>query len=244
MESKNSKIKEDLKRMYDLKAETYGSIFEDPAGRHFMTRKLNTALSLGSFEKGMQILEIGCANGSFTFELAKLGFRMTGLDLSSQCIQYAKEKSKKSGIQNIDFVEADAEDLSIFSDNTFDGVISFSTLRYIPNVQQAVNEIFRVVKHKKSIVIDFPNKRSPWFRYLKPFLTGSSHIHDHQYSTGEAKKFMQTSGFQKIQIKRILYTPKNTKGNWLSLIKYFEKIGEMPLLNYFAAIIMCSGIKP
>ena len=33
-------------------------------------------------------------------------------------------------INNVKFLVGDAERLSMFSDNTFDGVISFSTLRY------------------------------------------------------------------------------------------------------------------
>jgi len=147
-------------------------------------------------------------------------------------------------INNVKFLVGDAERLSMFSDNTFDGVISFSTLRYVPNPQKAINEIFRVIKKGKSAVVDFPNKRSPWFNYLKPLLTGETHIHDNQYSTSECKMFLKNAGFREVKAKRILYTPKSTPSYLLGVMKGVDFIGErMPVINEFAAIIMCRGIK-
>ena len=147
-------------------------------------------------------------------------------------------------INNVKFLVGDAERLSMFSDNTFDGVISFSTLRYVPNPQKAINEIFRVIKKGKSAVVDFPNKRSPWFNYLKPLLTGETHIHDNQYSTSECKMFLKNAGFRDVKAKRILYTPKSTPSYLLGVMKVVDFIGErMPVINEFAAIIMCRGIK-
>jgi len=92
--------------------------------------------------------------------------------------------------------------------------------------------------------VDFPNKRSPWFNYLKPWLTGTRHIHDHHYLTQEVKSFLQNAGFQEILIKRILYTPKLIKPILLKFMKCVDFVGELPILNNFASIIMCRGRKP
>ena len=240
----NENIKDDLKKLYDEKAEEYGKSYATLAGHHFMWRKINTARQMGSFEKGMNILEVGSANGSYTFEFAKMGFTMTGIDLSEKCIESATKKAQESGLHNINFVNADAENLSLFPDNTFDGVLSFSTLRYVPDAQKAVKEIFRVVKHDRTVVLDFPNKFSPWFNYIKPWITGKKHIYDHHYSTGEVKAFFHNAGFHHIRVKRILYMPKFAGKTLFTFLKYAEKIGELPLLNNFASIIMCYGIKP
>jgi len=237
-------VKNDLRKKYVESAKTYGKEYESLAGNYFMWKKIRTALSLGSFKKGSHILEVGCANGPYTFEFEKLGFEMTGLDLSPECIKYAKDKARKAGINNVKFVVGDAEDLSIFADNTFDGAISFSCLRYVSNPQKAVNEIFRVIKKNKTAVMDFANKRSPWFNYLKPWLRGTRHINDHQYSTQGVKFFLQNTGFQGIRVKRILFTPKLVNPNLLKIMKGIDIIGELPVLNQFAAIVMCAGVKP
>lgn len=237
------KAKDDLRRMYDEEACGYGAIYRTAGGAHFMQRKIETALLLGGFEKNSHILEIGCANGVYALELAKLGFAVTGIDLSGECINYAREKAKRLQIYNAQFMAFDAEDLSFFCDNTFDGAVSFSTLRYTPDPQKAVNEIFRVIKKGKIAVSDFPNRMSPWFNCLKPWLTGAKHIHDHQYFTNEVKRFFRKAGFQEIKIKRILYTPKFIKHPLLDIIRFIEPVGELPILNNFASIIMCAGKK-
>lgn len=242
--SADNRIKADLQELYDKSAEVYDLEYQTPAGRYFMMRKVKTALDLGGFNTGDNILEVGCANGVYTFEFARMGFNMTGLDLSLKNIEVAKERAEAMNNNTVNFIVGDAERLSMFSDNTFDGVISFSALRYVPNPQKAINEIFRALKKGKSAVVDFPNRRSPWFGYLKPLLTGETHIHDNRYSTSECKMFLKNAGFREIRAKRILYTPKSTPSYLLSVMKGVDFIGErIPGINEFAAIVMCGGIK-
>jgi len=237
------KIKSDLEKMYDDTAPIYGLEYQSPVGYYFMWRKIKTVLDLGCFNKGDELLEVGCANGPYTFEFTNVGFKMTGLDLSTKNIEEANKRAKVNNIKDIKFIVGDAENLS-FQDDTFGGIISLSTLRYVPNPQKAINEMYRVVQKGKNIVIDFPNKRSPWFNYLKPLLTGKKHIHDHHYTTNEIKQMLQNAGFREIEAKRILYTPKATPSAMLGFMKGIDFVGErLPLINEFAAIIVCKGIK-
>jgi len=243
MTTSNHKIKSDLEKMYDATASIYGLEYQSPAGYYFMWRKIKTVLYLGGFSEGDELLEVGCANGPYTFELARFGFKMTGLDLSVKNIEEANKRAKVNDISNVKFIVGDAENL-LFQDNTFEGIISLSTLRYVPNPQKAIKEIYRVVQKGKNIVIDFPNKRSPWFNYLKPWLMGKKHIHDHQYTANEIKQMLQNAGFREIEAKRILYTPKATPSAMLGFMKGVDFIGErLPFINEFAAIIVCKGRK-
>jgi ubiquinone/menaquinone biosynthesis C-methylase UbiE len=209
-----------------------------------MKRKIKTALMLGDFAKGSHILEIGCADGVYTFEFIKLGFRVTGLDLSPACVAFASQKASSLNVKDVSFIVGDAEELCQFPDNTFDGAISFSTLRYVPNPQKAINEIFRVVKKNKIAVCDFPNRISPWFNYLKPWLSRGRHIHDHSYFTHEIEKFFYNAGFREIVAKRILYTPKFIGPVALAFMKIIDRVGELAPLDNLATIIMCRGKKP
>ena len=112
------------------------------------------------------------------------------------------------------------------------------------NPQKAINEMYRVVQKGKNIVIDFPNKRSSWFNYLKPWLLGKKHIHDHQYTTNEIRQLLQNAGFREIEAKRILHTPKATPSAMPGFMKGADFAGErLPFINEFAAIIVCKGIK-
>ena len=46
------------------------------------------------FFKGQQVLDIACGSGNYSIYLAKLGFDVTGIDISENAIVIAKEKAK------------------------------------------------------------------------------------------------------------------------------------------------------
>jgi 2-polyprenyl-3-methyl-5-hydroxy-6-metoxy-1,4-benzoquinol methylase len=45
------------------------------------------------FNKSLKILDIGCGTGRHSIELAKRGYRITGIDLSESQLKMAKEKA-------------------------------------------------------------------------------------------------------------------------------------------------------
>lgn len=62
-------------------------------------------------DKSLKILDIGCGTGRHTIELTKRGYDVTGVDLSENQIQRAREKSAEAGL-SIDFQIQDARCLS------------------------------------------------------------------------------------------------------------------------------------
>jgi 2-polyprenyl-3-methyl-5-hydroxy-6-metoxy-1,4-benzoquinol methylase len=56
-----------------------------PARAYFRGRKIETALGLGSFPARSALVEVGCGTGDYSLLLARAGYRMTGVDLSSRC---------------------------------------------------------------------------------------------------------------------------------------------------------------
>jgi ubiquinone/menaquinone biosynthesis C-methylase UbiE len=230
--------------MYDQLADNYDAIYRTPAGEYFMRRKIQTALELAPLPQKSHLLEVGCANGVYTFEMAKLGFQMTGLDLSPECVRAATRQAEAAGLTGVNFTEGDAEALSQFDDDTFDGVVSFSALRYVPRPNLAVREIYRVLRPGGMAVVDFPNKLSPWFTLLKPLLTGKTHIHDHQYTPGQVRRMMQEAGFRQVSVRRILYTHKTVPSWALPVMQAVDYVGERtPGFNQFASIVMAGGRK-
>jgi ubiquinone/menaquinone biosynthesis C-methylase UbiE len=129
MKTTDTQVKLELREMYDQVAEKYDAAYRSLAGQYFMKHKIRTMLKLAAFPQGSHLLEVGCANGVYTFELARYGFKVTGLDLSPECVHVASQKAEQLGLTQVKFTAGDAEKLSQFEDNTFDGVFSFSVLR-------------------------------------------------------------------------------------------------------------------
>ena len=215
-----------------------------PALAYYRRRKLETALALGAFRPGAALLDVGCATGDYTLLWARRGFQMTGADLSPASIDAARRKAQLAGQGQMRFVTADAETLAGLPDASFDGVVSFSALRYVPNLDKALAAIVRVLKPGGAAVLDFPNRYCPWFRLLKNRVGVETHIHDHQYGAGQIARAFERSGFRDIRVRHLLFTSYLTPTALLPAFRLFDRLGERtPLLSRTAAILMARGVK-
>jgi len=106
---------------------------------------------------GDKILDVGCGKGFLLYEFTQVipGVEVAGIDISQYAIDNAKEEVKP-------FLRVgNAIDLP-YEDNTFDFVVSITTLHNLYNYElhQALQEIERVGKDKKYIVIEsYRNER-------------------------------------------------------------------------------------
>jgi SAM-dependent methyltransferase len=215
-----------------------------PALAYFRGRKIEAALRLGGFPQRGAVLEVGCGTGDYSFLLARKGYRMTGVDLSSKSIEAARTKASILGMVDVSFMVSDAEALSEVPENSVDGVISFSALRYVPDVKRALLAIRRVLKHNGVAVLDFPNRFCPWFRLLKTHFGVERHIHDQHYSTSEIVTLMRTAGFADVAAERILFTTYVLPALLLPVFRTIDWVGERaPGINHTAGIIVARGRK-
>src|SRR5438445_13796492 len=59
---------------------------------------------------GMRVLDVACGTGNLAIPAAKVGARVTGMDIATNLIAQAKERAKQEGVAaNTDFAEGDAE---------------------------------------------------------------------------------------------------------------------------------------
>ena len=218
-----------------------------PALAYFRRRKVEAALALGGFPPRDAILEVGCGTGDYSLLLARTGYRITGVDLSSKSIEAARAKASILGVSDVSFMVSDAEALSEVPESSVDGVVSFSTLRYVPDLKRALLAIHRVLKPNGVAVLDFPNRFCPWFRLLKTHFgveRVERHIHDQHYATREIVTLMRAAGFADVAAKRILFTTYVLPTPLLALFRAIDWVGERtPGINQTAGIIIARGRK-
>lgn len=215
-----------------------------PALAYFRKRKIEAALELGSFPQRSALVEVGCGTGDYSLLLARAGYRMTGVDLSSKSVEAARAKASILGVSGASFVVSDAEALNEIPADSADGVVSFSALRYVPDVRQAFLAIRRVLKANGAAVVDFPNRFCPWFRLLKTHFGVEHHIHDQHYSTREIVTLMREAGLVDVTARRILFTTYVLPAGLLPLFRVIDWVGERtPGISQTAGIIMVKGRK-
>ncbi len=106
--------------------------------------------------RGIKALDIGCGGGLACEVLAKLGAKVSGIDLSLNSIKAAREHAKNSGLK-IDYQCGAAEDLPYY-DNTFDVVLCFDVLEHVGDLEKVLSEAYRVLNKNGIFLFDTINR--------------------------------------------------------------------------------------
>ncbi|MDD3735132.1 MAG: class I SAM-dependent methyltransferase [Candidatus Pacebacteria bacterium] len=116
---------------------------------------------LSKLKKGSRILDLACGSGRFSIGAAKLGFKVTGLDVTPEAVKAARARAKRDKLNNVEFVEGDMTDLR-FKDSTFDYTFcprfSINAVATHDQRSKAVKQMLRVTKKSGKVFIESFNK--------------------------------------------------------------------------------------
>jgi len=93
---------------------------------------------------GQRVLDVGCGTGVVSLAAARMGARVTGLDLTPELLVRARENAAIAG-SDIEWQEGDAEALP-FADGSFDVVVSQFGHMFAPRPDVATREMLRVLR--------------------------------------------------------------------------------------------------
>ncbi|XP_011648351.1 ubiquinone biosynthesis O-methyltransferase, mitochondrial-like [Pogonomyrmex barbatus] len=116
----------------------------------------NSALPL----EGIKILDVGCGGGILTERLARIGAEVTGIDISAELINIAKEHVKLdpniSG--KVNYIKTTVEDYSQKQEGLYDAVVASEVLEHISNQELFLKECAKIIKPGGSIFITTENR--------------------------------------------------------------------------------------
>jgi SAM-dependent methyltransferase len=107
------------------------------------------------------LLDLGCGAGRHAIFLAKQGYQVTACDYSKVGIQETDRRALADQLV-VRTIVCEADNLP-FPDNSFDGLLCYAVLYYLPfnRMVEAVNEIYRVLKPGgKALIVLRSNKDS------------------------------------------------------------------------------------
>lgn len=116
---------------------------------HFAPLEANTTPEAARLVKharvrpGHRVLDVACGTGVVAVTAARLGARVTGLDLTPELLERARENASIAGV-DVDWHEGDVEQLP-FGDAAFEVVLSQFGHMFAPRPGVAVAEMLRVL---------------------------------------------------------------------------------------------------
>jgi ubiquinone/menaquinone biosynthesis C-methylase UbiE len=103
--------------------------------------------------QGLNVLDLGCGDGTTAIPAAKLGAIVSGVDIASNLVEAGNTRAKNEGLTNITFHEGDATNLHELEDETFDLVVSIFGAMFAPKPFDVAKEMYRVTRTGGKIVM-------------------------------------------------------------------------------------------
>jgi len=153
-----------------------------------------------------KIFEGGCGTGNFIVALSKKGFKVTGLEIDPERIVLAKENCKKYKI-SAKVIEGDLRKIPLKEE--FDLIFCHGAVEHFPETQQALNELFRILKPKGLAMISVPARYSSFIllkygQIISDKIFGTSLWncgYERSFSPWKFKKMLEKAGFKVLDTK-------------------------------------------
>ncbi|HBT38814.1 MAG: Methyltransferase type 12 [Thermotoga sp. 50_1627] len=160
-----------------------------PARFQSAKEEVEKILVLSGVQKG-NVLDLCCGPGRHAFELARLGFNVTGVDASSFLLGKARELC--SGLENVEFVHTDMRDF--VRPGCFDLVINmFTSFGYFEDQEENMKVLRNIKSSLKSdgkLLMEMASKEVLLRNYKDSIVTERSSkmlVEKHSFEPGMAR---------------------------------------------------------
>lgn len=112
-------------------------------------------LDCAALRPGERVLDVACGTGRVSFAAARAvggTGSVSGVDLSGRMVEAAQALALAQGLAQVDFVRMDAECLAL-DDSQFDAALCALGLMYVPEPEQALREMARVLKPQGRVAL-------------------------------------------------------------------------------------------
>ncbi|MEJ7644707.1 MAG: class I SAM-dependent methyltransferase [Chryseolinea sp.] len=103
--------------------------------------------------KGIDVLDLGCGDGTTAIPAAKLGARVLGVDIARNLVEAGNLRVRREGVSQISFQQGDASNLQDLANDKFDMVVSIFGAMFAPRPGDVAKEMVRVTKPGGKIVM-------------------------------------------------------------------------------------------
>ena len=165
------------------------------------------------------LLDIGAGTGDFLLVAKENGWKTVGIEPSEK----AKAIAQKKGVEL-------KSNLSDLENHSFDVITMWHVLEHVPNLENQIKELKRLVKPNGSIIIAVPNFKSYDANYYKEFWAAFDvPRHLWHFSKTAIQKLFSV---ENLELKKVL--PMKFDSFYVSLLSEKYKTGRMNYIKAFS----------
>lgn len=127
-----------------------------PGGRKKLEYLFSVLQRMNAARPHMNVLDVGCGNGSVSFAVASLGCQVLGVDVSESSIEHARESNPFENAR-FEAVPGDEFDLG----DKYDFIICSEVLEHLYKPQRLLHTMVRHLKDDGFLFITVPNGYGP-----------------------------------------------------------------------------------
>jgi ubiquinone/menaquinone biosynthesis C-methylase UbiE len=215
--------------------------WESPAGKLRWARRVKMLSK--HLRPGMTVLELGCGTGYFTRELARSGAEIVAIDVSPELLEIAKAHC---AARNVRYEVRNAYELNC-PDAVFDSVVGSSVLHHL-EIEQALREVYRVLKLGGTICFTEPNMLNPQIAIQKNVPWVKRKLGDSPDETAffrwSLRRLLEQTGYRDVRIDPFDFLHPKTP---VPLINRLDALGRLlenvPGISEFAGSLYIRAIK-
>jgi ubiquinone/menaquinone biosynthesis C-methylase UbiE len=161
-------------------------------------------------EEGSSVVDVGCGTGALASELAHKCRRVVGVESSARMVEFAEQRRQRSNPGTVEFLHANAADLSQHFGREFDCAILLFVVHEMPADQRlpVLQELKKVAT--SMIIADYtvPHPRNPYgmLGRMIEFMAAGQHYQGFRsfLSEGGLKPLLDKAGLY-VTEEKILY---------------------------------------
>jgi len=202
---------------FDQIASSYDSWYDSARGAMYDRLEKNAIDKLlAGVAKGSRVLEVGCGTGHWSEYFRDKGFDVTGIDVSAEMINIARQKH----IPNSCFEIADGRNLP-FENESFDIAAAITVLEFTTGPEKIVSEMVRCVRKDKGVLIIGVLNALNRYNQKRKNKPGSVYSSAHLFSPKQIRDLLSQYGIPRIHVTG--FVPEK---EWLlGILPLWERLG-------------------